>query len=129
MEGSFWAFNNHLLIFYLLKVEEDLLFVLLFWVDFWIHVHYLPTGLMFKVMAKQFGDFLGQFLDYDAKSISMCYRSYMRIRVRIDVRNLLKKRKKIVLGSKSCIYARSNMKDYQCFVSCVDGWDIQRDFA
>ncbi|MBA0770120.1 hypothetical protein Gotri_018793, partial [Gossypium trilobum] len=69
----------------------------LFGVDFCIHVHDLLAGLISKGMTKQFDDFLGQFLDYDAKSISMDYRSYIRIRVRIDVRNPLKRRKKIVL--------------------------------
>ncbi|KAB2035040.1 hypothetical protein ES319_D04G125000v1 [Gossypium barbadense] len=57
-------------------------------------------------MAKQFGDFLGQFLECDAKSISKGYQSSMRIQVRIDVKNTMKRRKKIVLGNKGCIYVR-----------------------
>ncbi|KAK5836396.1 hypothetical protein PVK06_012183 [Gossypium arboreum] len=78
----------------------------LVWSNFWIQVHDLPMGLMSKMMAKQFGDFLGQILEYDTKSISKGYQSYMRIRVRIDVKNTLKRRKKIVLGNKRCIYVR-----------------------
>lgn len=66
----------------------------------------LPAGLIFEMMAKQFGDFLGQFLECDAKSISKGYQSYMRIQVRIDVKNTMKRRKKIVLGNKGCIYVR-----------------------
>ncbi|MBA0775832.1 hypothetical protein Gotri_010932 [Gossypium trilobum] len=42
----------------------------LYHVDFWVQIHDLLAGLMFKGMAKQFGGFLGKFLDYDAKSIS-----------------------------------------------------------
>ncbi|PPS06924.1 hypothetical protein GOBAR_AA13727 [Gossypium barbadense] len=63
-----------------LKVGEDSLAMPLFWSNFWIQVHDLPMGLMSKMMAKQFGDFLGQILEYDTKSISKGYQSYMRIR-------------------------------------------------
>ncbi|MBA0775406.1 hypothetical protein Gotri_010556 [Gossypium trilobum] len=31
--------------------------------EFWVQIHDLPPGLMKETMAKQFGDFLGQFLD------------------------------------------------------------------
>ncbi|MBA0687279.1 hypothetical protein Goari_014828 [Gossypium aridum] len=57
-------------------------------------------GIRLGRMVKQVGDFLGQFLDYDAKPISLGYCSYMRFKVRIHVRNLLKRRKKIVLVNK-----------------------------
>ncbi|MBA0693087.1 hypothetical protein Goari_010595 [Gossypium aridum] len=65
LEGSPWTFNNHLLLFHRLKVHD------------------LSEGLMFEMMAKQFGDFLGQFLECDAKSISKGYQSYMRIQGKV----------------------------------------------
>ncbi|MBA0590999.1 hypothetical protein Gorai_019687, partial [Gossypium raimondii] len=37
----------------------------------WIQVNDLLASLMFERMVKQVGDFLGQFLDYDAKPISL----------------------------------------------------------
>ncbi|MBA0808307.1 hypothetical protein Gohar_024058, partial [Gossypium harknessii] len=33
--------------------------------EFWVQIHDLPSGLMTKSMAKQFGAFLGQFIDYN----------------------------------------------------------------
>ncbi|MBA0794457.1 hypothetical protein Gohar_018785, partial [Gossypium harknessii] len=70
LEGSPWTFNNHLLLFHRLREGED------------------PM------------DFLGQFLEYDTKSLNKGYRGYMRIRVQIDVRNLLMRKKKLILSNK-----------------------------
>ncbi|MBA0771865.1 hypothetical protein Gotri_007331 [Gossypium trilobum] len=39
-------------------------------------------------------------MEYDAKSLNKRYRGYMRIRVRIDVRNPLMRQKKLILGRK-----------------------------
>ncbi|MBA0624246.1 hypothetical protein Godav_009635 [Gossypium davidsonii] len=47
----------------------------LYHVDFWVQIHDLLAGLMFKGMAKQFGGFLGKFLDYDARSISWGFQN------------------------------------------------------
>ncbi|MBA0729269.1 hypothetical protein Golax_020539, partial [Gossypium laxum] len=48
--------------------------------------------------VKQFGDFVGSFVAYDAKSIANGVSSYINFRVREDVWHLLKRRKKIVLS-------------------------------
>lgn len=57
------------------------------------------------------GDFFGEFLEYDSKNNASAWREFMRIRVRLDVRKPLKRRKKIVKrnGMKvmvSCKYER-----------------------
>ncbi|MBA0632130.1 hypothetical protein Godav_000929, partial [Gossypium davidsonii] len=57
-------------------------------------------------MSQQFGAFIGQFLDYDANFISKGYQNYMRTRVWIDVRDSMKRRKKIALPQRNCIYAQ-----------------------
>ncbi|MBA0651276.1 hypothetical protein Goklo_018619, partial [Gossypium klotzschianum] len=44
LEGSPWTFNNHLLLFH--KLREDPIVVPLFWSNFLVQVHGLPTGLM-----------------------------------------------------------------------------------
>ncbi|MBA0601346.1 hypothetical protein Gorai_004526, partial [Gossypium raimondii] len=46
--------------------------------------------------TKQLGDFVGEFLEYDSKSLSTSLRSFMRIRVLLDVRRPLKRRKMIM---------------------------------
>ncbi|PPR91267.1 hypothetical protein GOBAR_AA29428 [Gossypium barbadense] len=78
LEESPWMFNNHLLLFH--RLREDPMVVPLFWSNFWVQVHDLQTGLMSETMARQFGDFLGQLLEYDTKSLNKGYGGYMQIR-------------------------------------------------
>ncbi|MBA0843574.1 hypothetical protein Goarm_000750 [Gossypium armourianum] len=49
-------------------------------------------------LARQLGDFIRQFIQYDAVLISRGERRYMRFRVKIDVRLALKRKKKLALG-------------------------------
>ncbi|MBA0875134.1 hypothetical protein Goshw_026812 [Gossypium schwendimanii] len=39
-------------------------------VDFYVQIYDLPNGLMFVTMVKQFDNFIGSYIDYDAKSIT-----------------------------------------------------------
>ncbi|MBA0557940.1 hypothetical protein Golob_014982, partial [Gossypium lobatum] len=52
-----------------------------------------------------FGKFVGAFLDYDAKSMSQGVKGYMHIKVRLEVRCPVKRRKKIALLKDSYVYA------------------------
>lgn len=69
LDRSPWTFNNHLLVYHRLWEGDDPMVVTLFWSDFWVQIHDLSTGLMFEMMAKQFGDFIRSLLEYDAKSL------------------------------------------------------------
>ena len=46
-------------------------------------------------VGEQLGNFLGKFLDYDDSNNLGVWRTYMRIRVLLDVRVPLKRKKKI----------------------------------
>ncbi|XP_075481232.1 uncharacterized protein LOC142521946 [Primulina tabacum] len=60
-------------------------------------------GFMSQSIGKQLGDFIGRFIEYDDKNKSSLWRSYMRIRVDLDVRKPLKSIKKIKkAGDKFC---------------------------
>lgn len=98
LDGLSWFFNNHLLLLREVLSNEDPLTINLYQVVFWIQVHDLPPGFMSEVMGCQFGDFLGNFLEYDSKSLSMGLYWYMQIRVRLEIRLPLKRRKKIQFG-------------------------------
>ncbi|GMI67915.1 hypothetical protein HRI_000460800 [Hibiscus trionum] len=69
MEGSPWFFNNHLLLMHRLLPGEDPLLVSLDHAYFWVQIHDLPPGLMSEAMARQFGNFIGQFVEYDSKLV------------------------------------------------------------
>ncbi|MBA0678447.1 hypothetical protein Goari_019792, partial [Gossypium aridum] len=57
----------------------------------------LNYGFEKEIMAKQFDNFIGKFISYNAKKFTRGYSSFMRVYVRLDVRALLKRRKKIVV--------------------------------
>ncbi|PPD92765.1 hypothetical protein GOBAR_DD10294 [Gossypium barbadense] len=113
--GTSWFFNNHLIVFHRLKSGENPSLVLLFFTEFWVQVHDLPIGLVSETMAKQFGDFLGKFLEYDLSSRSVSSPSVMRIRVQLNVNDLLKRRKKVIIGSDRIFYARFQYEKLSLF--------------
>ncbi|MBA0661507.1 hypothetical protein Goklo_005795, partial [Gossypium klotzschianum] len=81
VNGAPWTFNNHLLVFHHLKQGEDPLEVDLLFTEFWIQIHNLPPRMFTIIIAKQFGDFIGTFVDYDVKAIATGLRNYMQIRI------------------------------------------------
>ena len=50
---------------------------------------------MSETIGKQLGNFINTFVEYDANNSSGLWRSYMRIKVHIDVHQPLKRWKKI----------------------------------
>lgn len=97
--GAPWFFNNHLLILSKTSPVENPMLVPLFASEFWVQIHDLSPGLMSEPMAKQFGNFLGFFLEYDTSIPTMGVQKYMRIRVKLDVNQPLKRRKKIIVDA------------------------------
>ncbi|KAK5844875.1 uncharacterized protein At4g02000-like [Gossypium arboreum] len=98
VKGSPWTFNNHLFIIFMLKVGEDTLEVPLNNANFWVQIPDLPSGLYSENIARQFGDFIGSFIKYDTKAITASLRNIMRIRVQVDVRKPLKRRKRLLVA-------------------------------
>ncbi|MFQ6622463.1 hypothetical protein Gotur_001805 [Gossypium turneri] len=64
---------------------------------FWVEVHDLPLGFFLETVAKQLGNFIGRFLEYDLKQLNRGLMNHLKIQVELDVRKPLKRRKKIVL--------------------------------
>ncbi|PPD66869.1 hypothetical protein GOBAR_DD36249 [Gossypium barbadense] len=83
--GGPWNFNSHLLILQKLHDEDNPKTVPLNTVDFWVLIQDVPHGFSSKSVARQMGNFIGQFIDYDCKAINLGY-----IRVRVDVEKSLK---------------------------------------
>lgn len=55
----------------------------LFHVMFWVQIHDLPSEFMMVEVAKGLGDYIGVFMEYDAKNTSNLWRSFMRVRVNV----------------------------------------------
>ncbi|MBA0799939.1 hypothetical protein Gohar_010417 [Gossypium harknessii] len=101
---ALWTFNNHLLIMHRLEENKDLMQMSLIFSSFWVQVHDLPPRFFSENVMKQLGNFIGRFLEYDMKQLSRGMKNYLRVRVQLDVRCPLKRRKKIMISPRKCTY-------------------------
>jgi len=116
-----WYFDNNLQILNTLPDNTPAQSVPLQSVPFWVRIHDVLVGFMTERVGKDLGNFIGEFLEYDVKNSANHLRSYMRIRVLLDVSKPLKRQKKIKrLGGDSQIvkfkYERLGNFCYYCGV-------------
>lgn len=90
-----WSYDQHLLVVEKVEQGMDPNMVPLFHSDVWVQVFDLPCGFMSTQVGRHIGDYIGKFLESDQNNFNGHWRSYMRIRVKLDVRNPLKRRMKI----------------------------------
>ncbi|KAG8501437.1 hypothetical protein CXB51_003768 [Gossypium anomalum] len=69
LKGSPWTFNNHLLLLQMLNWGEYQLKVPLVLSPFWVQIHDIPAGFFSEALAKQLGDFIGTFMEYDGANM------------------------------------------------------------
>lgn len=102
--GGPWTFDNHILVLGRMRMGVPLQEIVLNHVDFWIQIHNLPIGFMSEFVGRTLGNYIGEFLDYDPNNDSCVWRTYMRIRVKVDVRQPLKKDRKVIMeGGDWCL--------------------------
>lgn len=95
LNGGPWSFDNAMLIVSKIPAGEEPLNVSLWSIEMWIQIHDLPKGFMYEAVGKQLGDFFGEFITYDAKNNSSIWMEYMKIKIKMDFRKPLKRKKKI----------------------------------
>ncbi|CAN0885601.1 hypothetical protein LINGRAHAP2_LOCUS15161 [Linum grandiflorum] len=93
LDGGPWTFDQNLLALHSLVPGDDLTQVPLHDVDFWILVYGLTAEFYSEVVGKALGNFLGSFVLYDETNQFIDQDSYMRIRVKLDVRKSLVREK------------------------------------
>lgn len=94
-----WNFDGHLLLLHKLQVGEIPTSVPLFHAIFWVQIHDVPIGYMTRKVGEIFGNFIGEFVEYDPKNSSVFWKAFIRIRVKVDVRKPLKRGNKITLAN------------------------------
>lgn len=119
LKGGSWSFDNAMLVMEEVPKGEDPLSVQLWNVNMWIQIHELPSGFMSEIVGKQLGNFFGTFIEYDNKNNTSTWKEFMRIRVRLDVRRPLKRKKKIMKKNGeevmvSCKYERLGEFCFTC---------------
>ena len=101
LEDGPWIYDNMYILLRRLMPNEALAVVPLDSLDFWVQIHNLLAGFMSTSVGKQFVDFVGKFIQYDETNNTMFGASYMRVKVRIDVLQPLKRSKRILLSNGS----------------------------
>lgn len=96
LNGGPWSFDGAMLVLSVIPQGEDPVNVPLWHLNMWIQLYDLPTGFMSENVGRQLGDFFGTFMEYDHKNNTSIWRECMRVRIKLDVRKPLKRRKKIL---------------------------------
>jgi 14-3-3 protein epsilon len=95
LQGGPWSFNNQMLILERVGLGVQIENIPLYHVDFWVQVHNLPTGLMAERVGKTLANYIGTFVEYDKNNKGSFWREYMRLKVRVDIRQPLKKESRV----------------------------------
>ncbi|MCH88338.1 hypothetical protein A2U01_0009222, partial [Trifolium medium] len=95
LNGGPWTFDNNMLVLERVHLGMQIDNIPLFHVNMWVQIHNLPTGLMKERVGIPMANYIGSFLEYDKNNNSSFWRQYMRLRVKIDVRQPLKKDAKV----------------------------------
>ncbi|XP_074352492.1 uncharacterized protein LOC141691621 [Apium graveolens] len=118
LNGGPWSFDGAMLALGTVPQGEDPVSVPLNEIKVWIQLHGLPAGFMTESVGRKLGNFFGSFLLYDPNNDMSIWRESMRLRIVIDVRKPLKRKKKICKRDASeciiqCKYER--LGDF-CFI-------------
>lgn len=118
MNGGPWTFDNVMLVLGKINAGEDPLEVPLFKLQFWIQLYGVPSGLMTEAAGIQLGNFFGSFISYDPNNNSSIWHESMRIKISVDVRHPLKRKKKICRknGTECIVQCKYERLGDFCFV-------------
>ncbi|CAN1824918.1 hypothetical protein LINPERHAP1_LOCUS30951 [Linum perenne] len=120
VENGPWTFDGHLLVTHELRKGEHPADVELKTTDMWVQVHNLHSGFFSSAVAKALGNFVGSFIAFDEKSMMMSAEMVMRVRVRLDIREPIKKEKKLKRPGGECVLAKFRYEKLPtfCFICC-----------
>ncbi|KAG8497286.1 hypothetical protein CXB51_008550 [Gossypium anomalum] len=115
LKGSLWSFNTYLILVHHLGEGEDLLKVPLIFANSWVQIHDVPPGYFSKALARQMRDFIGKFLEYDGTNLGRRVQNHLHIRIQMDVRRPLRRKKNVLVSFGICSYVSFKYKRLTLF--------------
>lgn len=118
LDGGPWTFDGAMLVVNTISRGEDPINVPLHELKFWVQIHGLPSGFMSEVVGKHLGNFFGTFLSYDPNNNTSIWRESMRLKIRVDARKPLKRKKKICKkdGTECIVHCKYERLGDFCFI-------------
>lgn len=95
IEGGPWSFEQTMLVYHRMQDTKDVHEVFLNEVDVWVQVHDIPRGLISETVLKSIGSFIGTYVKSDPASFDGPWKSFVRVRVTLNIHKPLKRRMKI----------------------------------
>lgn len=90
-----WTFNQQVLLVKQLNMDEQLKDVKLSELYIWVQVYDVPIGFNSEHVLKSIGNYVGRYMESNPKNLQGMCRSYLRIRVAIDILRPLKSKMRI----------------------------------
>lgn len=118
LNGGPWSFDNIMFALAIIPPGVSPAKVALTSINLWIQVHDLPPGFMTETVGKLLGNFFDEFLLYDHKNDSSLWRDCMRIKIKLDIRKPLKRKKKIIdrKGKEFVVHCKYERLGEFCFI-------------
>jgi len=90
LKGGSWTYDNHSLVLEKLRIGVPLKDIQLHYMNLWVRVYNLPTGMMKEKVRMGLGNYIGEFLEYDGNNNSSFWGEHTRLKVRFDIKQPLK---------------------------------------
>jgi hypothetical protein len=74
LKGGPWTYDNHSLVLEKLQIGVPLKDIKLNYMNLWVRVYNLPTGMMKEKVGIGLGNYIGEFLEYDGNNNSSFWR-------------------------------------------------------
>lgn len=95
VEDGPWSYEQNLLVIRRLKPNEEPHEVALNTAEFWVQVHNLPLGFISEKIVTAVGSSIGEVIKMDQMNFDGNWKSFIRVRVKIDILKPLKRRLKM----------------------------------
>ncbi|KAJ8762818.1 hypothetical protein K2173_022947 [Erythroxylum novogranatense] len=95
LAGGPWSFNKCIMLIHQWKEGKNPMDIDFTHIDVWVQFHGLPMGFASETLARNIGNVMGTYLDYNSTFRRNSWNNYMRVRAQINVEEPLI-RKKII---------------------------------